>query len=132
MADYIHIEIDAADVLAELTRLSSPPAEAYAKLEGILLSSFAATQAHVHVITGFLKASGHPSSEVSGDEWSGTLSYARYPGIYELARGDKPTQNHPEGGHFFFDPPEGDDAYRHMYEQVMLDWLGATGHGFPG
>lgn len=127
--DHIEVEVDAAAVLAELDRLAGPPD--VEKFEGILLSSFAATQEHVHVITGALKASGHPDSYFDGETWSGNLLYARHPGIYELARGDKPTQNHPEGDHFFFDPPEGSDVYRQLYEQAVLEHLG-HGHGFEG
>ena len=132
MADYIRVEIDAADVLHELDRLSHFPAETVMAFEAVLMSSFAATQAHVHVITGALKESGRPSTEVTEDSWEGTLSYARYPGIYELARGNTPTANHPGGGHFFFDPPEGSEAYRQAYEDIILGWLGASGHGIEG
>jgi len=56
----------------------------------------------VHVITGHLKAEGRPSSSFSGDVWEGTIAYPRRPGIFELARGNSPTLNHPEGGHGFF------------------------------
>jgi hypothetical protein len=130
LADYIRIEIDAEDVLHELDRLAAGPTPVVEDFEGVLLSSFLATQAHVHVITGELKASGKPDSSFDGEVWSGSLTYLRYPGIYELARGDSPTLNHPEGGHFFFDPPEGSEIYRQRYEDVFYDWLGATGHGF--
>lgn len=130
--DSITITIDAADVLDELSRLAHGPAPVVPEFEGVLLASFAATQGHVHVITGALKASGHPDSSFDGETWSGSLLYARHPGIYELARGNKPTANHPEGDHFFFDPPEGSEYFRDRYEDVFYDWLGATGHGFRG
>lgn len=132
MADYVRIEIDASDVLHELDRLAAGPAPVVENFEAILLSSFLATQGHVHVITGKLKASGHPDSSFDGEVWSGSLLYDRHPGIFELARGDTPTLNHPEGGHFFFDPPEGSESYRRAYEGVFFDWLGETGHGFAG
>ena len=132
MADYIRVEIDAADVLHELDRLAAGPAPVVELFEGVLLESYTATQTRVHVITGALKASGHPDSSFDGETWSGTLDYARHPGIFELARGDSPTANHPEGGHFFFDPPEGSEYFRRAYEDVFYDWLGATGHGFAG
>jgi hypothetical protein len=124
----VTIIIDAHDVLGELDRLAKGPTPVVEDFEGVLLSSFSATQAHVHVITGGLKASGVPSSSFDGAVWSGTLSYARHPGIYELARGDMPTQNHPEGSHFFFDPPEGSETFRQAYEEVFYTFLRA-GHG---
>jgi hypothetical protein len=97
-------DVDQADVLAELTRLGHPP---YFRLESVLATTFTITEARVHVISGALLASGHTSSSLADDLWTGTLSYARYPGIFELARGNKmPTKNHPDGGHFFFDPVE--------------------------
>lgn len=64
---------------------------------------FADTQAHVHVETGALKASGIVRTHFDGSEWSGEIEYDAHPGIFELARGDTPTRTHPTGGHFFFD-----------------------------
>lgn len=124
-----HVDIRAPE--RELERLQHPPV---AQLEGVLATTFAITEARVHVITGHLKGSGHPSSEFSGDEWTGTISYVRYPGIFELERGPKKTKHHGGLGdsHFFFDPVEarwpGDwttgDSYQ-MYTKVILDWLEA-------
>lgn len=130
--DSVTIEIDARDVLHELGRLARGPVTVVEDFEAVLLRSFVATQAHVHVITGGLKGSGTPSSSFTGEVWEGTLSYARHPGIYELARGNTPTQNHPEGDHFFFDPPEGSEEFRQAYENVFYDFLGKSGHGFKG
>jgi hypothetical protein len=112
----------------ELERLQDPP---YAELEAVFAATFVITEARVHVETGALKASGHPTSEVGDDTWTGTLNYDRYPGIYELARG--PVKTKTTGGtgtHFFFDPVEarwpGDwttgDSYQ-MYTKAILDWL---------
>jgi hypothetical protein len=125
----IIFEVDLDGAGAELERLQHPPTMA---LEGVLLTTFAMTEARVHVETGALKASGHPTSSFGGDVWEGTLSFDRYPGIYELARGPHRTvhQGGP-GSHFFFDDVEarypGDwttgDAYR-LYTKVIEEWLG--------
>jgi hypothetical protein len=126
----IHFEVDDADVIGELARLSHPPV---LQLESVLATTFAITEARVHVITGQLKGSGHPSSAFDGDTWTGTLSYDRDPGIFELARGPAKSKHH--GGlydsHFFFDPVEarwpGDwttgDSFQ-MYTKVIRDFLG--------
>jgi hypothetical protein len=128
----VHFFVDDEDVLHELDRLAAGPSPVVEDFESVLLGSFVATEIHVHVITGKLKASGAPDSSFDGATWRGTISYARYPGIFELARGNMPTANHPEGSHFFFEPPEGSDTYRKAYEDVFYSWLGATGHGGPG
>lgn len=74
-----------------------------ARFEATFAESYAAVADAVHVITGKLKGSGVPMTGYDGDTWWGEIEYARNPGIFELARGDVPTQNHPEGGHGFFD-----------------------------
>jgi hypothetical protein len=86
----------------ELDRLAAGPDTG--RFESILLAGFMETAAKVHVITGELKASGRPESSYDGGRWEGTIAFARHPGVFELARGDAPTKNHPEGEHFFFDP----------------------------
>lgn len=132
MAIVVRIEVDWDGIPAELDRLAAGPLPFVPEFESVLLGSFGVTQGHVHVITGALKASGHPSSEFDGEVWRSTIAYARYPGIFELARGNMPTENHPEGSHFFFDPPEGSEYWRHRYEDVFYHFLGATGHGGVG
>lgn len=130
----VRFEVDLDGAGEELERLQHPPTT---ELEGVLLSTFAITEARVHVITGALLASGHPTSDFAGDVWEGTLNYDRYPGIYELARGPMPTRHHPLGdSHFFFDPVEapgyGDydvehgDGYK-AYVAVIEKWLGMEG-----
>ena len=76
----IHFEVDAQAALHELDRLARGPD--IGDLEAILLTTFAESLAHVHVITGALKASGHPSSSYDGGTWIGTQSFARHPGIF--------------------------------------------------
>ncbi len=126
--DSLRFEVDLDGAAIELERLQHPP---FREMEGVLLTTFAITDARVHVITGELKASGHPTSERAGDVWSGTLSYARYPGIYELARGERPTRYHTDS-HFLFDPVQapgyGDYDVEHgegfrMYKEVIENWL---------
>lgn len=116
----VRFTMDASDATRELDRLAAGPHSVVPEFEGILLSSFAAVAAKVHVITGQLKSSGHPSSSFDGLRWEGTIHFARHPGIFELARHDHPTLNHPEGGHFFFEP-----AYEtpQAYESAVIDFL---------
>jgi len=123
-----HFEVDLNGAGRELERLQHPP---FRELDGVLMTTFATTDRRVHVLTGELKASGHPTTARSGDEWTGTLLYDRYPGIYELARGPKKTvYTGGTGSHFFFDPVEarwpGDwetgDSYQ-LYTKAILDWL---------
>jgi hypothetical protein len=134
----LRFDVDMREVDAELERLQRPPVAA---LESVLATTFAITEARVHVITGKLKASGHPSSAFDGDIWEGTLHFERYPGIFELARGPKHTKGGkgpppwpPHGGlgdsHFFFDPVErrypsdweSGDSFQ-MYTRVIESFL---------
>jgi hypothetical protein len=115
--------VDFTKVIHELDRLAAGPGHdgTTFRLEGIMLANFQQTQQVVHVITGHLKAEGHPSSSFDGDVWEGTISYPRHPGIFELARGNKPTLNHPEGGHYFFE-----SSYRDTpdeYKDAVLGFL---------
>ena len=124
---YFSMDLDGAG--DELERLRHPP---FAALEGVLATTFAITEARVHVETGKLLASGHPASETAGDVWTGNIEFAGDPGIYELARGPKMTKHH--GGlsdsHYLFDPVQarypGDwttgDSYA-LYTRTILDWL---------
>jgi len=115
----VRFTVDAQAVIAELDRLAKGPDPM--AFESILMSSFAEVSARVHVITGVLRGSGHPQSGFDGDTWTGKMSFVRHPGIFELARGDTPTANHPEGGHHFYEP-----AYRtpDQYKQAVMDFLG--------
>jgi len=69
-------------------------------------SAYRAVRTKTHVDTGGLRRSGFPATHFDGEEWSGTISFARNPGIFELARGNTPSKAHPEGGHFFFEAVE--------------------------
>jgi hypothetical protein len=117
----VRFTVDARRAIAELHRLAFGTASIVPEFESILATSYAATQAQVHVITGLLKASGHPTSQFDGETWEGVIHYARRPGIFELARGNQPTLNHPDGAHFFFDA-----AYHtaDAYERAFEDFLG--------
>jgi hypothetical protein len=106
----------------ELDRLAKGPAgHEIGRMEAALLSGFAAAEAKVHVISGYLKSTLHPSSSFSGDVWEGKMSAARVPGIFELARGNRPTKYHPyPGNHYFFSAgPEFERAVR----QSVWEWV---------
>lgn len=124
----VSFSMDAEAVIRELDRLADGPGAGPTafRLESILAHSFAEVSARVHVLTGGLKASGHPASEYDGSTWTGTLYFARHPGIFELARGNTPTLNHPEGGHYFFAP-----AYDtpDEYKAAIMEFLAGGRHG---
>lgn len=127
----VHWDFYGAGVEAELDRISrGPDQRTIAAFETALLTGYATSEARAHVITGRLKASGHPSSHHGEGSWEGTISFAGKPGIFELARGDKPTGNHPEGGHYFFDP--GGPAFERAVRQAFWDWItGGKGGSAP-
>jgi hypothetical protein len=126
MPVYFTVDLDGAG--EELDRLArGPGAKTVGEWEGALLAGYAASESRVHVITGALKASGHPSSSFGGDSWEGTINFARDPGIFELARGDTPTRYH-DGGHYFFDP--GGPEFEHAVRQALWDWV-TDGKGGP-
>ena len=123
----ITVDLDGAG--EELDRLArGPGGETVGRMESALLSGFATTEGRVHVITGYLKSTLHPSSEFSGDTWTGTMSAARYPGIYELARGNRPSKFHPAGGHYFFGP--GGQDFERGVREAIWDWI-TDGKGGP-
>jgi hypothetical protein len=113
------LTVDASRALAELDRLARGPDPG--TFEVPLAAATAATASRVHKLTGRLAESGHPSSEMSEGRWEGTLAYARYPGIFELARGNRPTKNHPEGKHFFFDP--GGENYLQGVRRALVAYV---------
>ena len=122
----LHFEVHADEVIRELDRLARGPGagETTFRLEAILTGAFAATQERVHVITGALKGGGHPVSGFDGETWTGEIAYPRDPGIFELARGNAPTLNHPEGEHYFLAPAYGTDE---PIRQAILGFLGVGG-----
>jgi hypothetical protein len=131
MPEFFTVYLDGAG--DELDRLASgPPIRTIAAMEAALLEGFTITEGKVHVITGYLKASGHPQSHRSETTWEGEIDFARHPGIFELARGHSATGNHPEGGHYFFgDPPEGggprfERGVRQAFWDWITDWKGGT------
>lgn len=107
----------------ELDRLAKGPAgETVAKFEAALAEGYLLTEVRVHVITGYLRSSGHTASHFTGEQWEGEIDFARYPGIYELARGQHtPTRFHPEGGHYFFDP--GGPLFEERVRQAVWDFV---------
>lgn len=112
----------------EMDRLIAGPGGAtVAAFEKALVEGTLVTEQRAHVITGGLKASVHPDSQLGFGEWTGEILAARHPGIYELARGNMPTQNHPEGGHYFFDP--GGPEFEKQVREALWDWVT---HGMAG
>lgn len=117
----------------ELDRLAKGPAGVtILEMESALTTGYTITESRVHVITGYLKASGHIKSSFDGEMWEGEIDYARYPGIYELARGNAPTKNHPSGGHYFFEP--GGPVFERLVRQAAWDFVtgGAGGQAPSG
>lgn len=134
MGEYFAVYLDGAG--EELDRLArGPGARTIAHMEAALLLGYTLAEARVHVITGALKASGHPQSHFDKFTWSGEVDFARYPGIFELARGDAPTRYHPEGGHYFMNPGghEFEKGVRQAFWDWVTDWKGgeAPSGGLP-
>lgn len=111
----------------ELDRLARGPGpEIIARMEAALLECYMVTEGRTHVITGALRASGHPQSSWQQWVWSGQVNYARYPGIFELARGDSPTRHHPfPGDHYFYGPPGTGPGpvFERKVRQAFWDWV---------
>jgi hypothetical protein len=130
MPAYVVVDLDGAG--DELDRLARGPGPVtIGKWEGALMVAYAATEARVHVITGELLASGHPSSSFDLTSWTGEISFARDPGVFELARDDQPTRHH-AGGHYFFDPAG--PLFEYEVRQAFWDWItdGRGGHAPSG
>lgn len=110
----IYIEVVGLDAMQKsFGDLENLGFKAIGRFEKTFAATFTAVENKVHVLTGDLKASGLPRTHFDGDTWTGEIDYDRYPGIFELARGDSPTLNHPEGGHNFFDAV---DAFIAQYD----------------
>lgn len=121
MPDFFAVYLDGAgDELDRLAR--GPDAQTIAHMEAALLLGYTLAEAKVHVITGALKASGHPQSSFDKATWSGEIDFARYPGIFELARGDAPTRHHPyPGEHYWFNP--GGHEFEAGVRQAFWNWV---------
>ena len=121
MAEYFTVYLDGAgDELDRLAR--GPGVRTIQEMEAALLMGFTITEHRVHVVTGELLASGHPQSDRDEYTWTGVMNFARYPGIFELARGDAATGHHPyPGRHYFFDP--GGHVFEAGVRQAFWDWV---------
>lgn len=118
----------------ELDRLEKGPAgETVARMEASLVANTLAVEQRTHVITGYLKSTIRFDSSFEGDQWEGTMYGARYPGIYELARGDSPTLHHPAPGHHNFFGPYG-PIFEKDVRQAVYDFVtdGNGGEAPPG
>jgi hypothetical protein len=81
-------------LLKYVRKVAAPPTfHVTSGLEAALDACFAHTQAQVHIISGRLKASGFPESDLDGHIWEGSVNYGgvsgtpAYYGIYECYRG---------------------------------------------
>jgi hypothetical protein len=122
MAEYfVYVDLNGAgDELDRLAR--GPDSRTIASMEAALMLGYVISEARVHIITGHLAQSGHPWSSFDFDTWTGEIDFARYPGIFELARGDAPTRYHPAPGrHYFFDP--GGHEFEKGVRQAFWDWV---------
>ena len=102
----------------ELDRLLKGPS--IAKMEAALLSGFATTEGRVHVITGALKASLHPSS--SSPEMSGPAPCPR-PGTPVSSSWPAATARASitSGGHYFLGP--GGQDFEREVRQTVWEWV---------
>jgi hypothetical protein len=128
MGGRIEIDVDFSGWLAKLEELQHPP---IMELESIFLAKFQEVQAAVHVITGSLKGSGRTDTDYAEGVWKAEMVFGGpapgYPhgnvgyALAELARGNAPTLNHPEGGHYYYEP-----AYDmpELIIPVIEEWLG--------
>ncbi len=72
--------VDISDAMRELRRLDDPPGfSGLLRLEAVLAAQFQATQQAVHVITGSLRATGDPDSNVRNHTWRGEIGYGGVP-----------------------------------------------------
>ena len=92
-------------------------------MEAALLEGYTISEAQVHVITGYLKASGHPESSFTGDAWEGTINFARDPASSSWPARTPRLQYH-AGGHYFM--KEGGPIFEKKVRQAVWDWV--TGH----
>jgi hypothetical protein len=121
VAEYFTVWLNGAG--EELDRLAKGPSpEIIARMESATMVCFVMTEQRTHVITGALRASGHPQTSFGLGVWSGQVNFARNPGIFELARGDAATADHPfPGRHYFFDPAG--HYFQKGVRQAFWDWV---------
>lgn len=116
----------------ELDRLEKGPfGETVTRMEGSLMRHTVAVEARTHVITGYLKGTIRSSSNFNGARWEGVMRGARYPGIFELARGDMPTKHHPAPGHHNFFGPHGPQFEKDIRQSVWDFVTGEAGIEAP-
>lgn len=123
MTDKVEVKEEGLDgIISAMDRASkSVPARVLERFERSWILLGNEIRAKVHVQTERLKLSGRSSTHMIGDEWIGEIDYDADPGIFELARGDAPSVEHPEGEHFFFAPF---DTFDVIMEKNMVEALG--------
>lgn len=108
MANNIRIEVTGLREMVECFEDLSKPFthRELSSFEVRFQAAYRAVRGATHVDTGRLRLSGRADTHYDGDEWSGEMSFLAHPGVFELARGNAPSAQHPEGGHFFFNAVE--------------------------
>lgn len=120
----IHIEVDIHEVAEELDRLiKGPDAATITEFEAALTDITGQVFEKIHIDTGSLFSTVHPSSEMHPLRWQGTIHAGgaapgqvndpAYYGVYELARGNSGGRDH-----FFYEP-----AYDQMPHEVIYAML---------
>lgn len=133
MPEKVEIVTTLQQMVADFTELEKRPGyKEFTRLEERLARAFEASQGVVHVLSGGLRTSGIPHSSYDGDVWTGGIDYARNPGIFELALGDEPSLNHPEGEHGAYlttavDPYA--NQIGEVIDEMMTDCLGSPDGG---
>lgn len=125
MADRIWIKTQGLDeMINAFDDMSKPgiPKRSGERLDAGFDAAFESVKRAIHG-EGYLKDSGRHSTHYIADMWIGEMRFARDPGIFELNRGDEPTDRHPEGGHFFFDAAE-------FYEPVLDNLINRVFDGY--
>jgi hypothetical protein len=104
----IHIEVDTREVDKELDRLiKGPTAGVIGEFEALLIEVTGQVAEDIHIETGSLFSTVHPTSEMLPFHWQGTIHVGgaapgqindpAYYGVFELARGHDGGRNH----HFY-------------------------------
>lgn len=129
--DYQVVEVKGSvqhDFVDSLQKWSKgPDFKTIGKLEAVLDSAFAATQAYVHIITGSLKLSGKVESDYDGATgiWTGEISYGGPSGsvndpvlyaVYEQHRSGVKAGT----GHDFMTPVP---AHYPLIDKAVVGWL---------
>lgn len=123
----IHIQVDIREVAEELDRLiKGPDAATITEFEAALTEMTGQVMEDIHIETGSLFSTVHPSSEMRPFRWQGTIHVGgaapgrvndpAYYGVYELARGHKDGRDH-----FFYQTPYDEMPHEIIYS--ILEYM---------